>query len=97
MNDEDPLTPEQQRILEIRIMLDGAFRRDPSIGAMNRVYRRLRTGNAETDRAIRDHIGMLCLLERAKPALLQAMRQGGMKRALVRLRWEPVKMEVASS
>jgi hypothetical protein len=96
MSDNHPITPEEQRMLEIRFRLDEAFRRDPSIGAMNRRYRKLRTGDAETDRAIRDHIGILYLLKRAKPALLQAIRRGGMKGALNRLRWEPVKMEVAS-
>ena len=90
MNDDDPLTPEEQRVVEIVFMLDEAFRRDPSIGAMNRVYRKLRTGDAETDRTIRDHIGMLYLLDRAKPALLEALRQGGMSR-------KPSEMEVASS
>jgi hypothetical protein len=90
MNDDDPMTPEEQRMLEIRFMLHEAFRCDPSIGAMNRAYRKLRTGDAETDRAIRDHIGMLYLLERAKPALLQAMREGGMSRELA-------EVEVASS
>ncbi|GFO81516.1 MAG: hypothetical protein A49_11430 [Methyloceanibacter sp.] len=90
MNDDDPLTPGGQRLLEIRFMLDEAFRRDPSIAAMNRAYRRVHTGDAETDRAIRDHIGMLYLLDRAKPALLRARRQGGLHR-------EPEEMEVASS
>jgi len=90
IDDEDPLTPEEQKILEIRFMLDEAFRRDPSIGAMNRVYRKLRTGDAETDRAIRDHIGMLYLLDRARPALLKAMRQSGMDR-------EPAFSEVTST
>jgi hypothetical protein len=90
MNDEQTLTPEEQRVLEIVFMLDEAFRRDPSIGAMNRVYRKLRTGDAETDRTIRDHIGMLYLLDRARPALLKAMREGGMSR-------KPSEMEVASS
>jgi len=80
MNDDDTLTPEDQRMLEIRIMLDEAFRRDPSIAAMNRAYRRFRTGDAGTDRIIRDHIGMLYLLDRAKPALLKAMRKVGMSR-----------------
>lgn len=89
-NDEDPLTPEEQRVLEIVFMLDEAFRRDPSIAAMNRVYRQFLTGNAETDRAIRDHIGMLYLLDRARPALLKAMRERGMSR-------KPSEMEVASS
>ena len=90
MNDEDPLTPEEQRGLEIRFLLDEAFRRDPSIAAMNRAYRQFRGGDAKTDRAIRDHIGMLYLLDRAKPALLKAIRQGGLSR-------KPSEMEVASS
>lgn len=90
MNDDDPLTPEEQRVLEIVFMLDEEFRRDPSIGAMNQLYRKLSTGDAETDRAIRHHIGMLYLLERAKPALLKVMRQGGMDR-------EPAEMEAVPS
>jgi hypothetical protein len=90
MNDDDPLTPEEQRMLEIRFRLDEAFRHDPSIAAMNRVYRKLRTGDAETDRIIRDHIGMLYLLDRAKSVLLKALRQGGKH-------WKPSTMEVASS
>jgi hypothetical protein len=90
MNDDDPLKPEEQWVLEIVFMLDEAFRRDPSIGAMNRVYRRVRTGDAETDRTIRDHIGRLYLLDRAKPALLKAMRQGEMDR-------EPAEMEAVPS
>ena len=88
--DNETLTPEKQRVLDIFFRLDEAFRRDPSIATMNRAYRRVRTGNAETDRIIRDHIGMLYLLDRAKPALLRALRQGGKHR-------EPVEMEVASS
>ena len=88
--DNETPTPEEQRVLDIFFMLDEAFRRDPSIGAMNRAYRRVRTGDAETDRAIRDHIGMLYLLDRAKPALLQAMRRVGMGRKLA-------EMEAASS
>ncbi len=97
MSDDDPITPKEQRILEIGFMLDRAFRRDPSIAAMNRAYRRYRTGDAETDRAIRDHIGMLYRLDRAKPALPKAMREGGMKGVRDRFRWEPAETEVASS
>lgn len=94
---DDPLTPEEQRMLDIRFTLDEAFRRDPSIAAMNRVYRNLRTGDTETDRAIRDYIGMLYLLDRAKPALLKAMRQGGMRGVCDRLHWEPAEMEAGTS
>ena len=97
VGDEDPLTPEERRMLEIRFKLDAAFRRDPSIGAMNRVYRKLRTGDTETDRAIRDHIGMLYLLDRAKPALLQTLRKGGVNAAFDRGRSRLGKMEVPTS
>lgn len=90
MNDDDSLAPEEQRMLGIHFKLNAAFRRDPSIAAMNRVYRKLRTGDAESDRAIRDHVGMLYLLDRFKPALLQTLREAGMSR-------KPTEMEVASS
>jgi hypothetical protein len=79
VGDEDPLTLEEQRLLEISSMLDEAFRRDPSIGAMNRAYRAFRTGDADIDRAIRDHIGLLYLFERARPAPLRAAREGNLK------------------
>lgn len=76
IGDQDPLTPEEHRLFEIGLMLDEAFRRDSSIAVMNRVYRQFRTGDAETDRAIRDHIGLLYLFEQARPALRRAMRKG---------------------
>ena len=76
------MTPEELRVLEIGFMLDEAFRQDASIRAMNRAYRRFRTGDPETDRAIRDHIGMLYMLERAKPTLLEAVQRRGAHEAL---------------
>jgi hypothetical protein len=96
VGDEDSLSPEEQRLFEIGLVLDEAFRRDPSIAAMNRVYRAFRTGDSGTDRAIRDHIGMLYLLEQAKPALRQAMRQGAMTNGLDLCDRNSSEMEVVS-
>jgi hypothetical protein len=96
IGDEDSLTPAEQRLFEIGLALEEAFRRDPSIAAMNRVYRVLRTGDARSDRAIRDHIGMLYLFEQARPALRQAMRRGKMAEGLDRGHRESGELEVAS-
>ncbi len=80
-----PLTAEERPLHDIHLQLDEAFRQDSSIRAMNRAYRRFRTGDAETDQAIRDHIGMLYLLDRAKPALLEFLRRGGVRSLFDRL------------
>lgn len=71
---DDPLTPYEQVLLDLRFQLDEAFRQDPSIAAMNRVFRRLRTGRPEIDDELRDYIGFLYRFEEARPALLAEPR-----------------------
>lgn len=66
--EDEPLTAEERYLCNLQTRLDEAFRRDPSIGAMNRVYRELRTGGAEIDEALRGHIGLLYRFEEARSA-----------------------------
>ncbi len=73
--DDPPLTPHERLIFNLCLRLDRAFRRDPSVGAMNRAYRSIRTGKPEIDRELRDHIGLLYMFEEARPALLAAARK----------------------
>lgn len=69
-HDDPPLTPHERFLFNLCHRLERAFTRDPSVGAMNRAYRHLRTGRPEFDRELRDHIGLLYMFEEARPALL---------------------------
>jgi len=73
--DDPQLTPHERLIFALCLRLDRAFKRDPSVGAMNRAYRKLRTGKPEIDRELRDHIGLLYMFEEARPALLADARR----------------------
>ncbi len=73
--DDQQLTPHERLIFGLCLRLDSAFKRDPSVGAMNRVYRKIRTGQPEIDRELRDHIGLLYMFEEARPALLADARK----------------------
>jgi len=73
--DDQQLTPHERLIFGLCLRLDSAFKRDPSVGAMNRVYRKIRTGLLEIDRELRDHIGLLYMFEEARPALLADARR----------------------
>ena len=73
-DDDKPLTPDEQRLLDLEFQLDEAFRQDPSIRAMNRVFRRLRTGRLEMDDELRSYIGLLYAFEQARPTLLAELK-----------------------
>ncbi len=71
MNDFDD---DEQLLLDLRFQLDQAFREDPSIAAINRIFRRFRTGRPDIDDELRDYIGLLHAFEVAMPALLAELR-----------------------
>ncbi len=73
-DDDEPLTPDEQRLLDLEFQLDEAFRQDPSIRTMNRVFRRFRTGRPEIDNELRGYIGFLYRFEEARPGLLVELR-----------------------
>lgn len=73
-DDDAPLTPDEQVLLELQSQLEEAFRQDPSLAAMNRVFQRLRTGRPAIDDELRDYIGLLYRFEEARPTLLAERR-----------------------
>lgn len=58
-DDDDPLTADEQFLLDLAFQLEEAFDRDPSIGAMNHIFRRLCTGRPHIDDELRCYVGLL--------------------------------------
>ncbi|UCC32258.1 MAG: hypothetical protein JSU86_08235 [Phycisphaerales bacterium] len=65
-DDDQPLTSDEQLLSDLQFQLDEAFHRDPSIAAMNHIFRRLRTGTPKIDKELRNYIGLLYTFARLR-------------------------------